>query len=263
MLHFLRVFSMCLKMILSFLLGMCMFSSPMIGPRKNKLRSYSTGQPVFEPDEKPFDFMSYFLKKFTQEITKCDGTQETIQLKSPPITMRSDHCYSTLHEAAIANDEKGIEKLLQLDEHKMQLNGFDLDGQTPLQCAIDYSADKAIICLIMHGAQADVKNQAGEYTAWTLAKAYFDSKIGASVLPFMTLQHALMLKGCTTKSLSEYKKNYAKKKKTVEETKTVKMPEQNKPSRKIFLKRRTQKPPVPEYAPVPDDQDDDPYLLNV
>lgn len=247
---------MCLKMILSFLLGMSMFSSPMIGPRKNKLRSYATGQPVFEQDEKPFDFMSYFLKKFTQEITKGDGTQEAIQLKSSPITMRTDPCYNTLHEASIANDEKGIEKLLQLDEHKMQLNRFDLDGQTPLQCAIDYNADKAIICLIMHGAQADIKNQAGEYTAWTLAKAYFDSKIGTNVLPFMTLQHALMLKG-------EDKKNYAKKKKTVEEAKTVKMPEQNKPSRKIFLKRRTQKPPVPEYAPMPDDQDDDPYLLNV
>lgn len=255
MLHFLRVFSMCLKMILSFLLGMSMFSSPMIGPRKNKLKSYSTGQPVLEQDEKPFDFMSYFLKKFTQEITKCDGTQETIQLKSPPITMRADHCYSTLHEAAIANDEKGIEKLLQLDEHKMQLNGFDLDGQTPLQCAIDYSADKAIICLIMHGAQAEAENQAGEYSAWTLAKAYFDSKIGTNVLPFMTLQHALMLRG-------EYKKNYAKKKKTVE-AETVKIPEQNKPSKKILLRRRTQKISTPEYAPAPDDQDDDPYLLNV
>lgn len=229
----------------------------MIRPRKNKLMAQLIDESSIDREEKSFDFMNHYLKKFTQEITKDDGTQETIQLKSPLVTMRPDHCYSTLHEASIANDEKGIEKLLQLDEHKMWLNRFDINGQTPLQCAIDYSSDKAIICLIKNGAHADVSNQDGQYTAWTLAKAYFDSKIYTNVVPFMTLQHALML----SSGLQNY---YAKRKRAVKEENTAKMPVQNKPSKIIYLKRRIQKETsASEYDPGSDEQEYDPYLLNV
>ncbi|CAN5211430.1 hypothetical protein BH09DEP1_BH09DEP1_3110 [soil metagenome] len=196
----------------------------------------------------PFDFTTYYLEKFTQTVTKSDGTQETVFVRVAPMDFRPDHIYSTLHEAALANDPKGIERLLAVSRAGI-LNAYNPEGQTPLQCAVDHGCSAAIACLIKHGARADMLNQNGEYNSWTLAKAYFESKTFTNVVSFMALEDALAQNG----QLGAYK---IKKPKTVLKAKKLC---EGKPSRIIRLRRQIPREPTPELG----DGEFDPYLLNV
>lgn len=200
-----------------------------------------------ETVHKEFDFYGHWFKKHTKLISN----DVRVILPDKPVEYLFDHNYETLHEAALANDEKGIEKLLRSEYHKEHLNAFNNDGQTALQCAIDYGCDNAIACLIKYGARVDFQNRDGEYDAWTLAKLYAESTVCMNVIPLMALQQALAQKG----ELDKY--SCQKKKKRVEEKKVA----QEKPRKIIRLKRRAGPMPVP--APEPEEGEYDPYLLNV
>lgn len=201
---------------------------------------------------KEFNFYEHYRNKHTQTVMRLDegiATEQVVEIRDAPVPYRADHIYQTLHEAAIANDEKGIERMLQNEYHKEHLNQYNNEGQTPLQCAVDYSSCKAIECLIKHGALADLQNEAREYTAWTLATMYSETNGYTNVVSLMALQQALAQKG----ELYKYKKS--KNKRPIEEKKVVLA----KPSRVIKLRRRAGRNPTP---PIEDEQYDS-YLLNV
>lgn len=203
------------------------------------------------PPQKEFNFCEHWQKKHTRSVARVDGTIEYIIEKEKPIQTRPDHWYGTLHEAAIADDVKGIKQLLEHENHKRFLDGYDLEGQTPLQAAVDYSSVNAIDYLIRQAAGAGTSNRDGEYTAWTLAQAYAELVGHTNVVPLMALSHALAQTGKLQNfELKKRKKAYKEKKPTF-----------IKPilSHKIRLRRRA---PI-VHSPEREDQEYDEYLLNV
>lgn len=230
-----------------------------------KQRRASSPMPVFPWDRAPspefkrpepmltkeFNFYEHYRNKHTKVvISSCGGTtsEQAVEIRDRP-SYRLDHCYGTLHEAAIADDEKGIERMLKNEYHQRHLNEYNNDGQTPLQCAVDYSSCKAIECLIKHGALVGLPNEAREYTAWTLALLYSESIACMNVVPLMALQQALAQKG------ELYKFKPIKKKRPIEEKKVPFA----KPSRIIRLRGQAPRDP----SPVPEENEYDSYLLNV
>lgn len=202
--------------------------------------------------EKEFDFDAHWQKRHTRIIR--DGNEERVVIeKDSPIGFRIDHQYDTLHAAAIANDEKGIERLLQ-GGHRDYLNEYNQDGQTPLQSAIDYSSHRAISYLVEQGAHANEYNRDGEYTAWILANAYAESIAYMNMVPLMALAQALAQRG----ELHKYQ--IKKQKKRVPEVKKINKFEA-KPSKRIRLRRRAV---LEEAAPETSAEAEyDEYLLNV
>jgi hypothetical protein len=201
---------------------------------------------------KEFNFYEHYINKHTKTVIRFDegvAIEEMCQVRDRLVSYRADHYYGTLHEAAIADDAKGIERMLQAEYHKKSLNKYNAEGQTPLQCAVDYSCCNAIECLIKHGALADLQNKAGKYSAWTLAQAYAESIAYMNVVPLMALQQALSKKG----ELHKYRP--FKKKRSLEEKKIPYI----KPSRMIKLRRRAARNPTPPL----EDEEYDSYLLNV
>lgn len=219
-----------------------------------------------------FDFYKH-RQAFAGEIT-VDGIPQGFPIKSQ-VVFRPDHQYATLHDAAQADDPKGIELLLTREEHKKYLNGFDGDGQTPLQRAIDYGCHNAISFLIQNGALVDAYNREHEYNAWTLAKAYFDAKIEMNVVPFQIIEEALAQKGELEKYLQEDKRKHKKDKKApVSRPASMPAPPEppariadEKPSRKVYLRRRSARSELDEVLPMPKEDPPTPpyeeYLLNV
>ena len=197
-----------------------------------------------EPVPQEFNFYEHYRNKHTKRVTRSgDGItiEEVVEIDESSNSYRVDHRYNSLHGAAIADDEIAIERMLKNEYHKWHLNEYNEEGQTPLQCAVDYSCCKAIECLIKHGAQADLPNQMGEYTAWTLAKLYSESTGYTNVVPLMALQQALAQKG------ELYKYKSSKKKRPIEEKKVPVA----KPSRIIRLRRQAPRDP----SPVPEERE--------
>lgn len=249
-----------------FLIFICIssYGFERIGPRRSASQSQLPhldvqGPPVapkeFGPRTQEFDFFEHRMQKHTKTVSYFEDGQmkEEIVEAACPITMRPDHTYSSIHEAAMANDEKGIERFLVSDYRGLLVNAYDEDGQTALQCAVDYACDKAIACLINAGARADFPNRASQYTAWTLAQFYSESTGHMNVVPLMALQQALAQKG----ELGQY---HIKKKKTrVLEQRAA----QDKPRKIIRLRRNPARQlPAPELQADPE-PDYDPYSLNV
>lgn len=222
-------------------------SSPVGGDPRRPLASIES-QPRAE-----FNFCEHWTKKHTHTVTLYENgriREEIRETRGSPITARPDHVYYSLHEAAMANDERGIERLLV--NFAGLPNAYDNNGQTALQCAVDYACDKAIACLIKHGARADFLNLNGDYTAWTLAQLYSQSTGYINNVPLLALQQALAQKG----ELAQYRMK--KKARDLEQN-----PTQAKPRKMIRLRRN---PPPRERAPElePEQEPDyDSYLLNV
>lgn len=157
-----------------------------------------------------------------------------------------------MHEAAAADDAKGIALLLRLPEHKSGLNSFDIAGQTPLQVAVDCGSSNALEALIKHGADVYAYDRQGLYTAHSLAQAYFTATVDANQVPLLKMIELL-----GDKLSVSLKKDKKQKKETAAN-------EQNSVSKKIDLRRRRRREITPELPPLPDqDQAYDPYLLNV
>ena len=225
-----------------------MADSKSFNRRLNSSLEKIVGEDVpIEETEKTFDFTGYCLQKFSKTIKNQDRDEVAIVIKSSPIFFAQNHTYSTLHEAAMADDCKGIQRLLA-SGHEGWLNGFDHEGQTPLQKAIDYGCINAIACLIHHGACVGVYNREYEYNAWTLAKAYFDSKVFTNVAPFIVLSELISQKG----ELHLFKTK--KQKKPLEQKKAPEV----RPNKKIRLRKNIPRDPTPEL-----EADYDPYLSNV
>lgn len=198
-----------------------------------------------------FDFNMHWQKKHTRSVARADGTVEYIIEQEKPMPTRPDHSYGTLHEAAIADDVKGIKQLLNSEEYREFIDGYDMEGQTPLQAAVDYSSTNAIEYLVKEGAHAEISNREGDYSAWTLAQEYAEFGGYTNVVPLMAFSQALSEMG----KLQNFEpKN--KKKKTYKEKK----PSFARPlSYKVKLRRQAPKSPSPQR----EDGEYDSYLLNV
>lgn len=195
-----------------------------------------------------FDFYNH-RQKFMSTVT-IDGVLQGIAPKDMKSPMRSDHLYETLHAAAAADDAKGIELLLGLPKHRRFLDGFDATGQTPLQVAVDCGCSNAIEALIKNGADVYAYDQDGNYTALSLAHAYFTATIYTNVVPLLKMKELL------GDSLTiSFKKNKKVKKESA-------ISSEQKPTKKIILRRRRNRCITPE--PHADKSPEyDPYLLNV
>ncbi|GMU19615.1 MAG: hypothetical protein AMXMBFR12_08070 [Candidatus Babeliales bacterium] len=203
-------------------------------------------------ENKEFDFHEHWLKMHTKMVTQADGKVEYIIEKEKPFAMRPDHEYCTLHEAVIANDIIALKRMLKSQSHREHLDSYNIEGQTPLQAAVEFGSDQAIAYLVQEGAHANFQNRDGEYTAWILAKEYARSVAHMNVVPLMVLSQALAQKG----ELEEYARDKKKKRFKKDDFK-----KSTKPKKIIRLRRRV---PVREATPeLPPENEYDSYLLNV
>lgn len=202
---------------------------------------------------KEFDFYEHWLKMHTKMVTRTDDKVEYIIEKEKPFTLRPDHEYGTLHEAVVANDIIALKRMLKSQSHREHLNSYNMEGQTPLQAAVEFGSDQAIAYLVQEGARANLQNRDGEYTAWVLAQEYARSAAHMNVVPLMVLSQALAQKGELEGYAIDKKKKRFKKDDFKKPT--------SKPKKIIRLRRRT---PIREATPeLPPENEYDSYLLNV
>lgn len=179
-----------------------------------------------------------------------DGAPQGVCYRSLKLSARPDHRYRTLHEAAAADDVRGIDLLLRQDTNQNHLESFDENGQTPLQVAVDCGSGGAIEALLKRGANVHTYDANQEYTALSLAQAYFTATVDANHGPLLVMKQVL------GDSLQvSFKKNKKSKKAT---TTSVQKPT----TTKIRLRRRIERSVTPE-PPADKSPEYDPYVLNV
>lgn len=216
-------------------------SGPMLPPPPMTL------PPPPPPIENTFDFYNHWQRIHTRHVSMDTYTLETER------PFRVDHYYETLHEAARANDLVALQRMFKHEYHRDRLNCYNLEGQTPLQAAVEFSADKAISFLVKMGAEVYIKNRDNEYTAVTLAQAYSELPGNVNIIPLMALQQAYFEKMGHPLPIERHKK----KKRPIKE---IKIPYYQKPSRIVKLSRRHKSADISSQS---EEAEYDPYLLNV